>query len=74
MSAQSASTSSATGFGKRIRSHDLAVETHQEQQNDGSNRTVFSLVPGPGRHYFKFQDAWFQVRSLDTPIGYRILN
>lgn len=62
MSARSASQSSLPGLAGRIRSHELAVETSQEQQRDGSNKTSFSLVPGPGTHFFKFKNSWFQVK------------
>ncbi|KAH9815819.1 BCS1 N terminal-domain-containing protein [Melampsora americana] len=40
----------------------LAAETSYRQTPDGSHQVTFSLVPGPGNHYFKFQRAWFQVK------------
>ncbi|KAI5474930.1 mitochondrial chaperone bcs1 [Pseudohyphozyma bogoriensis] len=46
----------------RIKSHELAVETKYEQRKDGSSSAEFSLVPGPGTHYFRYKDAWFQVK------------
>ena len=49
------------GLASRIRSHELAVETKYEQRKDGSSTAEFSLVPGPGTHYFRYQNAWFQV-------------
>lgn len=52
------------GLASRIRSHELAVETKYEQRKDGSSSAEFSLVPGPGTHYFRYQDAWFQVSFL----------
>jgi chaperone BCS1 len=45
----------------RLKSHELAVETKYEQREDGSSTAEFSLVPGPGTHYFRYRDAWFQV-------------
>lgn len=52
------------GLASRIRSHELAVETKYEQRKDGSSSAEFSLVPGPGTHYFRYQEAWFQVSLL----------
>lgn len=40
----------------------MAVETTHEQRPDGTSQTAFSLVPGPGTHYFKYKRAWFQVK------------
>lgn len=51
-----------SGLAGRIRSHELAVETVKEQRSDGSTHTSFSLVPGPGTHFFKFNKAWFQLK------------
>lgn len=59
------------GIASRIRSHELAVETKYEQRKDGSSSAEFSLVPGPGTHYFRYQKAWFQVRFRLT-FGKRI--
>ncbi|BGP48759.1 Complex III assembly protein translocase and chaperone [Rhodotorula kratochvilovae] len=50
------------GLASRIRSHELAVETKYEQRKDGSSSAEFSLVPGPGTHYFRYHNAWFQVK------------
>ncbi|GAA5851775.1 hypothetical protein JCM8547_001206 [Rhodosporidiobolus lusitaniae] len=50
------------GLASRIRSHELAVETKYEQRKDGSSTAEFSLVPGPGTHYFRYKNAWFQVK------------
>ncbi|KAM0789351.1 hypothetical protein ACM66B_000182 [Microbotryomycetes sp. NB124-2] len=50
------------GLASRIRSHELAVETKYEQRQDGSSSAEFSLVPGPGTHYFRYKSAWFQVK------------
>lgn len=41
--------------------HQLSVETSFERHANGSTATRFSLVPGPGQHFFKYKDAWFQV-------------
>lgn len=62
MSEQTLKQRTLGGLAGRIRSHELAVETVQEQRSDGSKSTSFSLVPGPGTHFFKFRDAWFQVK------------
>lgn len=45
----------------KFRSHELAVETNQATKADGNSETKFSLVPGPGTHYFQYKSAWFQV-------------
>ncbi|GAA5935178.1 bifunctional AAA family ATPase chaperone/translocase BCS1 [Sporobolomyces koalae] len=50
------------GLASRLKSHELAVETKYEQRKDGSSTAEFSLVPGPGTHYFRYRDAWFQVK------------
>ncbi|GAA5837869.1 hypothetical protein JCM11251_004683 [Rhodosporidiobolus azoricus] len=50
------------GLASRVRSHELAVETKYEQRKDGSSSAEFSLVPGPGTHYFRYKSAWFQVK------------
>lgn len=52
------------GLASRLKSHELAVETKYEQRKDGSSSAEFSLVPGPGTHYFRYQEAWFQVSPL----------
>lgn len=44
-----------------LRSHELAVETAFKQHENGSSEAVFNLVPGPGTHYFRYKNAWFQV-------------
>lgn len=45
----------------RSSTNQLAAETSYRQASDGSHQVTFSLVPGPGNHYFKFRRAWFQV-------------
>ncbi|KND04113.1 bifunctional AAA family ATPase chaperone/translocase BCS1 [Spizellomyces punctatus DAOM BR117] len=47
--------------GARRNAHQLAVETSFVRRDNGSVSSHFSLVPGPGRHFFKYQGAWFQV-------------
>jgi hypothetical protein len=47
----------------KVRSHQLSVETNYKQHENGSSDVMFSLVPGPGTHYFKYQGAWMQVRE-----------
>jgi mitochondrial chaperone BCS1 len=39
----------------------LAVETSYKQHDNGSVSTTFSLVPGPGRHLFRWRGAWISV-------------
>ncbi|KAG0150280.1 hypothetical protein CROQUDRAFT_211485 [Cronartium quercuum f. sp. fusiforme G11] len=46
----------------RTSTNQLAAETSYTQRSDGSHQVTFSLVPGPGSHYFKFKRAWFQVK------------
>ena len=41
--------------------HQLAVETTFVRHPNGSTAAKFSLVPGPGKHFFNYQGAWFQV-------------
>ncbi|CAG8478242.1 2013_t:CDS:2 [Paraglomus occultum] len=51
------------------RTHRYAVQTSFVQHDNGSVSTAFSLVPGPGRHYFKWKGAWFQIeRHRDKAI------
>jgi chaperone BCS1 len=54
----------------RIFSHELAVETSsselrsREQQQGSSSRSNdarFSLVPGPGTHWFRYKGCWMRV-------------
>lgn len=46
--------------------HQLSVETRLTQQENGSVSTEFSLVPGNGKHFFKYKNAWFQVERNRT--------
>ena len=45
-----------------VQSHQLAVETTYKQHSNGSTEALFTLVPGPGTHYFKYQSAWIQLK------------
>lgn len=45
-----------------IQSHQLAVETTYKQHTNGSSEALFSLVPGPGTHYFRYKGAWIQLK------------
>ncbi|KAJ3136714.1 hypothetical protein HDU90_003092 [Geranomyces variabilis] len=47
--------------GARRNAHQLAVETSFVRRDNGSVQSNFSLVPGPGRHYIRYDGAWFQV-------------
>ncbi|KAJ1642070.1 Complex III assembly protein translocase and chaperone, partial [Dispira simplex] len=59
----------------RKNSQQLAVETTYKQHNNGSVSSTFQLVPGPGKHYFKYQGVWIQVerhrdgRMMDLSTG-----
>lgn len=43
------------------RSRQLSVQTTYKQHQNGSVSTDFSLVPGPGKHWLKYQGAFLQV-------------
>lgn len=47
-----------------LKSHELSVETSYKKHENGSSEALFSLVPGPGTHYFKYKGAWMQVGHL----------
>ncbi|RKP38154.1 BCS1 N terminal-domain-containing protein [Dimargaris cristalligena] len=59
----------------RRNSQQLAVETSFRQHTNGSITSTFNLVPGPGKHYFKFKGVWLQVerqrdgRLMDLSTG-----
>ncbi|KAG5513909.1 hypothetical protein PMAC_000531 [Pneumocystis sp. 'macacae'] len=38
--------------------HQLAIETKYKQHENGSLSTSFSLVPGSGKYYFKYNNIW----------------
>ncbi|KAK4686536.1 hypothetical protein P7C73_g3597, partial [Tremellales sp. Uapishka_1] len=46
----------------QLRSHELAVETSYKEHENGSSEAIFSLVPGPGTHYFRYRGSWIQVK------------
>lgn len=41
--------------------HELNVQTYFERHQNGNVATKFSLVPGQGRHFVQFNNAWFLV-------------
>ncbi|KAI8902651.1 BCS1 N terminal-domain-containing protein [Globomyces pollinis-pini] len=41
--------------------HQLSVETIFTKEVNGSSTAHFTLVPGQGKHFFQYKDAWFQV-------------
>ncbi|KAL1918657.1 uncharacterized protein VTP21DRAFT_2679 [Calcarisporiella thermophila] len=43
------------------RARQLAVQTNFKQHDNGSISTQFSLVPGPGKHWFRYRGRWLQV-------------
>lgn len=45
-----------------VQSHQLAVETTYKQHSNGSTEALFTLVPGPGTHYFRYKSAWIQLK------------
>ncbi|KAG5457031.1 MAG: P-loop containing nucleoside triphosphate hydrolase protein [Olpidium bornovanus] len=53
---------SARGFRSGF-SSELSVETSFTQHANGSATANFSLVPGPGTHYFKYNGVWIKVRA-----------
>ncbi|KAG8807017.1 hypothetical protein FRC19_006919 [Serendipita sp. 401] len=44
------------------RMHQLSVETYMETRPNGSVNAFFTLVAGPGTHWFKYNGAWMQVK------------
>ncbi|KAF8600636.1 mitochondrial chaperone BCS1 [Ceratobasidium sp. AG-I] len=46
----------------RIHSHQYAVETTKTTHSNGTSEVLFSLVPAPGTHWFRYQGAWIQVK------------
>ena len=45
-----------------MRSHQLGVQTLQEQRKNGSASVIFKLVAAPGTHYLRYKDVWMQVK------------
>ncbi|KAG8750030.1 hypothetical protein FRC11_010830 [Ceratobasidium sp. 423] len=60
--AHQAKNRTAQGSGIRIHSHQLAVETTKTTHSNGASDVVFSLVPAPGTHWFRYRGAWIQVK------------
>ena len=46
---------------RELKSHELSVETLYKKHDNGSSEAIFSLIPGPGTHYFNYKGAWIQV-------------
>ncbi|KIM31796.1 hypothetical protein M408DRAFT_327221 [Serendipita vermifera MAFF 305830] len=44
------------------RMHQLSVETYTETRANGSVNAFFTLVAGPGTHWFKYNGVWLQVK------------
>jgi hypothetical protein len=43
------------------RMHQLSVETYTETRPNGSVNAFFTLVAGPGTHWFQYNGIWMQV-------------
>ncbi|KAI8911797.1 BCS1 N terminal-domain-containing protein [Gorgonomyces haynaldii] len=41
--------------------HQLALNTTYMRHSNGSSEAFFSLVPGPGTHFFQYKNKWFKV-------------
>jgi chaperone BCS1 len=39
----------------------LSLRTMYVQHDNGSISTQFRFVPGPGRHWFRWENVWFQA-------------
>lgn len=67
MAQRSAAASQATvkpwSMSSWVRSHQLSVQTAQEQRKNGSSSVNFKLVAAPGTHWLKYRRAWIQVSS-----------
>ncbi|KAJ3332172.1 hypothetical protein HDU76_001053 [Blyttiomyces sp. JEL0837] len=72
--AKATSSSSPFSFRERLRrlqsssilsklavSNQLSVETTFLKRENGSSVASLSLVPAPGRHFFRYKSAWFQI-------------
>ncbi|KAI0926374.1 hypothetical protein AcV5_008856 [Taiwanofungus camphoratus] len=66
MAQRSAAASQATvkpwSMSSWVRSHQLSVQTAQEQRKNGSSSVNFKLVAAPGTHWLKYRRAWIQVK------------
>ncbi|RDX56824.1 hypothetical protein OH76DRAFT_1395963 [Lentinus brumalis] len=45
-----------------MRSHQLGVQTLQEQRKNGSASVMFKLVAAPGTHYLRYGKVWMQIK------------
>ncbi|KAI0362045.1 hypothetical protein OH77DRAFT_1491540 [Trametes cingulata] len=45
-----------------MRSHQLGVQTLQEQRKNGSSSVMFKLVAAPGTHYLRYRKVWMQIK------------
>ena len=44
--------------------HHLAIETEKVEHPNGSVQTGFTLIPGPGKHIIRYQNAFLMVNRL----------
>ena len=57
------------------RMHHLSIETEKIEHPNGSVRTHFSLIPGPGKHVIRYKGAFLMVnrvretKSMDFQMG-----
>ena len=55
--------------------HHLSIKTEKIQHPNGSVQTQFALIPGPGRHILRYQNAFLMVdrvretKAMDIQIG-----
>lgn len=49
------------GLVRRMWNPALSVETQVVKHDNGATSARFELVPGPGRHFFKYRSAWFAM-------------
>jgi len=49
---------------KKLQPHQVSVETKFIMHDNGASSTHFSLVPGPGRHWFHYKGVWFHVCNI----------
>ncbi|CCA73261.1 related to BCS1-Mitochondrial protein of the AAA family of ATPases [Serendipita indica DSM 11827] len=56
------SARAAVAQSRWARMHQLSVETFMETRPNGSVNAFFTLVAGPGTHWFKYNGAWMQIK------------
>ena len=44
--------------------HHLAIDTEKVEHPNGSVRTEFTLIPGPGKHIIRYRNAFLMVNRL----------